>query len=88
MDPEIDAEESENPNWAYPLLRIVLTGALIEIICTTILWVLSWIGFVPSPFKPVVDVFVTGAIITGSWATGCFLLYLWIRPQLIKNSNP
>jgi len=88
MDTENDSAESENPNWAYRLLRIVLTGAFIEIICTTMLWVLSRIGFVPTPLKPVVDFLVTGAVITGSWAIGCFLLYLWIRPELIKDCNP
>ena len=76
MVAENDSADSEDPNWAYPLLRMVLTGAFIEIIATTILWVLSGIGFVPIPLMPVVDSFVTGAFLTGVWAIGCFLLYL------------
>ena len=87
MDAENDSADSEDPNWAYPLLRMVLTGAFIEIIATTILWVLSGIGFVPMPLMPVVDFFVAGAFLTGSWAIGCFLLYLRIRPQLIKDPD-
>ena len=84
MDAENDSADSENSNWAYPLLRMALTGEFFEIIAATILWVLSGIGFVPMPLMPVVDFFVAGAFITGSWAIGCFLLYLRIRPQLVK----
>ena len=87
MDTENDCATSEDPNWAYPLLRMVVTAAFIEIICTTMLWVLSRIGFVPMPLMPVVDFFVAGAFLTGSWAIGCFLLYLRIRPQLIKDPD-
>lgn len=87
MDAENDSVESENPNWAYPLLRLVITGTFIEIIATTIFWGLLEIGFVPTPLKPVVDFFVTGAFITGSWAIVCFLLYLRIRRQPIKDPN-
>jgi hypothetical protein len=87
MDAEHDSADSEDPNWAYPLLRMVLTGAFIEIIATTILWALSGIGFVPMLLMPVVDFFVAGAFLTGSWAIGCFLLYLRIRPQLIKDPD-
>ena len=79
--------ENDSADWAYPLLRMVLTGAFIEIIATTILWVLSGIGFVPMPLMLVVDFFVAGAFLTGSWAIGCFLLYLRIRPQLIKDRD-
>jgi len=87
MDAKNDSADPEDPNWAYPLLRMVLTGAVIEIIATTILWVLSGIGFVPMPLMPVVDFFVAGAFLTGFWAIGCFLLYLRIRPQLIKDPD-
>lgn len=87
MDAENTSADSEDPNWTYPLLRMVLTGASIEIIATTILWVVSGIGFVPMPLMPVVDFFVAGALLTGSWAIGCVLLYLRIRPQLIKDPD-
>lgn len=87
MDTENDSEDSENPNWAYPMLQMVISGAFVEIIATTILWVLSGIGFVPTLLKPVVNFFGTGAFITGSCAIGCFLLYLRIRPQLTKDPN-
>jgi hypothetical protein len=87
MNAENDSADSEDPNWAYPLLRTVLTGAFIEIIAATILRVLSGIGFVPMPLMPVVGFFVAGAFLTGSWAIGCFLLYVRIRPQLIKDPD-
>jgi hypothetical protein len=35
VDTENDSAESENSNWAYRLLEIVLTGAFIQIICAT-----------------------------------------------------
>ena len=36
MDTENDSEDSENPNWAYPMLQMVISGAFVEIIATTI----------------------------------------------------
>ena len=87
MAAENDSADSENSNWAYHLLRMAHTGAIIEIVVTTVFSVLSGIGFVPTTLKPVVNFFVTGAFITGFWAIGCFLLYLRIRPQLIKDPN-
>ena len=87
MDTEEDSPLFEDPNWAYTLLRNVIVGASIEIMCTIIMVVFSRNGLVPKPLQTVVDYFVVGAVITGCWAIGSFLLYLWIRPGLNGDSN-
>ena len=87
MDTEKDVTESEDPDWAYPLLRIVIAGAFLEITCTTVMAVFLRIGFVPKALEPVIDYFVVGAITTGCCAVCSILLYLWIRPGLNRGPN-
>ena len=87
MDTEKDLPKSEDPNWAYSLLRIVLVGSSIEIMCMVIMVVFSRNGLVPKPLQTVVDYFVVGAVVTEFWAIGSFLLYLCIRPGLNGDSN-
>ena len=87
MDSAKDVPDSEEPNWAYCLLRITLFGASTEIMCTIMLFVFSRNGLVPEPLQTIVDYLVVGAVISGCWAIGTFLLYLWIRPAVHGGSN-
>ena len=74
-------------NWAYPLLRMFVVGAILEITCVSLMTVFLRIGLVPKVLEPVVHYFIVGAAITGCWAVCSILLYLWIQPGLRDDSD-
>ena len=88
MDTEKDERRESPANWAYPLLRLVLVGATLEITGVSIMTVFLRNDLVPQSLEAVVDYFIVGAAITGCWAVCSILLYLWIRPGLSQDSDP
>lgn len=87
MDTENDDRGEAQPNWAYPLLRIVVVGAVLEITCVSVMTVYLWLGLVPRVLEPVVHCFIFGAAVAGCWAICSLFLYLCFRPGLSQESD-
>lgn len=79
--------DSQDPDWAYPLLKILVVGVLFEIGCTAALILFARFRFIPELLRPVVDYFVIGAAISAAWAMCAILWYLRIRRSLIDDQN-
>jgi len=82
-----DHSDSEAPDWAYPLLRLLVVGILFEIGCTAVILLFARSGFIADSLEPVVDYFVVGAAISAAWAACAILWYLRIRRRLSGDGN-
>ena len=82
-----DQELQSNDNWAFPMLRMVLIGASLELFIAAAATILIHSRLIPDVSQPIVDYFVYGGIVAAVLAGISSLLYLWIRPGLIKGQD-